>query len=517
MKSKKWIIIGIISLLLITAELVVLLLWVLPGMKKNKALKALEDGDKAAAVELFEELGSSKTEDMKDRVKDIIVYKSNQCLGGSIQYDSFFKTMDAVEAVHEFRGMTADAFTAVNIPRLKQNYEDAIKAYDKDKYGADYSAKLVEYGNLRKCRLSDNETGLYYTWDDSQAYPYKELVEKTMDDCLKQKYDAYQKGTLDFEAMNSASEVAVDMWYSDYCDQVRSELRSESRLKEALSQAKAYYDGQEYWEAIDYIDNLRNDYGNNEVFSKWKERFDTMEQDAKDRAKTYYKEQAIQAAKDGNTDKAEDIIDELKERFGADFDVKDIEDNMHSDWQKAYVEYMKNWKIHLTGDLKNDDSFTKELSGDSVDLNKEEPKKIFLYDFDSDETPEMILASTTVLYILTYKDGKVVFTGAMQWLGLGDKPYIIGTFKINQEGNEATIEALLKLNGKEWDAETYVIWATDGTETRYAIGHGNDDPETVEEDAYNTAKAEIEGKIVTTTLAGGATIADAEKYINDYK
>ena len=517
MKSKKWIIIGIISLLLIVAEVLVLLLWVLPGMKKNKALKALEDGDKATAVELFEELGSDKTADMKDSVRDVIVYKSNQCLGGSVEYDSFFKTMDAVEAVREFRGMTADAFTAVNIPRLKQVYDDAIKAYVKDKYGADYKAKLAEYANLRKCRIDENEIGLYYTWDDSLADPYKELVEKTMDDCLKQKYDSYQKGTMDYEAMDSASDVAMDMWYSDYCDQVRSELRSESRLKQALERAKTFYDGQEYWETIDYIDSMRDEYGNDAVYSKWKDRFDTMEQDAKERAKTYYKDQAIQAAKDGNTDKAEDIIKDLKERFGDDFDVKEIEENMHSDWQKAYVEYMKNWKVNLENDLKDYDSFVDEVTGDYADLNKEDPKKVFLYDFDSDETPEMILAGTTVLYILTYKDGEVAFTGAMPWLGLGPKPYIIAAFNMDDDGITGSVEALLKLQGTTWEPESYVIMASKGSETHYGKARGNEEPEEVDADAYNAAKTEIEGKIVSTTLAGGSTIEDAEKYINNFK
>ena len=56
MKSKKWLIAGIISIILVLAEAAAMFLFVLPGMNKNKMIEALEEGDGAAAADYYDKV-----------------------------------------------------------------------------------------------------------------------------------------------------------------------------------------------------------------------------------------------------------------------------------------------------------------------------------------------------------------------------------------------------------------------------------------------------------------------------
>ncbi len=518
MKSKKWIIIGLISLALIVAELVLLFVWVLPGMKKNKALKSIEDGNVSEAKTLFSELSDSAVNDLRNDVNDIIVYKSNLYLEGKTDYSSFYNTMKAVESVSRYNEMTYEAFKTVNIPRMQTVYEELVTATINKSKDAD--AKLDEFRHLKRCENSDDDTGIYYGWVNGKDREYEKDVQTAMDSYLKEKYDAYKAGRLDYEKMNIYAATAGSAWYSDYTYEVQTELSYDKYFSEYLDEAKSYYDKDDYWQAMKKIDNVREWYKEEEVYqNNWQSKFDTLYSEAENKAKVYYPQKAIDAAKNGDTATAETIIRELKKHFGDDFDVSQIEQNMHADWQRAYVEYMADWKKNLERDVVEG-----AAGGDYFEMTKEEleqklPTKVFLMDIDGDSVPEMLLSAKDTLYIFTYSSSKVVYTGQFPWLGLGDKNTLVAAKTGEEEGINLTMEVLLSFDNAKWSVRSMVAQGEANGQKVYGVGNSPDraDLKTVDEAAYNDAKAAIESEIKKTSLSGGALIDNYEKFIYNYK
>ena len=518
MKSKKWIVIGCISLALIVAEILLFFLLVMPGMSKTKAMNELLDGDADDAAELFGDMSPEKVQDLQGEVKDIVVYQANRCLEGTIEYEDFFETMDAVESVSTYSGLTEDAFAAVNIPKMKKLYEEGITAYLKSAGGKDYTAKKTEFLCLRKCKEKEDGDEIYHRWSKEKRDTYNKAVETAMDALLKEKYESYQADKLDYDKMNAAAQVAMEFWYSDYTYDVINGLRDEQAMKEEYDRTKEYFDKQDYWNVFDKIEQIRDYYKSNSSYEKWREKFVTLYEEAETKAKTYYVEEAVKAAKNGDTSKAEELMEQLKKHFGKDFDVSAITDSMHSDWQKGYVEFMANWQSNLKSDFQTKTKVSKQVGEIGIKLEDNEPTKIFLYDFDDNGTPEMILTKDSILFIYTFKDGKVKYTGYVPWLGLGNKPALIIGMPITVEGGaKGSFSAVLKFVDYDWKLEDFCITATKGSDTQYVTGTGSASSGTkVDEKAYDKMKKSINNKITSKTLKGGASIADYEKYIYDF-
>ena len=524
MKTKKWITIGLISLALLIASVVLLFVLVLPGISSRKAMKALEEGDKAKAEELFMEMSSGKAEGFKDEVKDLIVYKANQCLKGEITYDDFFKVMSAVENVYSkditypFNGMTLEAFTVVNGPRMKKLYLDAVEDYIKNN-----NSTSANYSNLRnefRSRENLECNGDYiYFMSENLNDTYKNSVIDPLDEEVKSQYKNYNAGTVEYDRMYAYADVAFDFWFSSTASDISDEMKYDKELKEALDKAKGYFDSQEYWDAIKSIDSTRSWYDSYDNYSKWESQFDTLYEEAENKAKTYYVEKAIEAAKAGDNTTVDEIIYDLKDHFGSDFDVSAIEQNKHTEWQMAYVAYFSgDWKADLKGEIDRINSEEDIFGLKSLDFNNM-PSKMFLYDFDDDKTPELLLADENYIIIYTYYYGSIKLVGALPWSGLGDKPKLISHGKISYQDIEITANILLEYEDYDLEVVRVAFCATSQGQTVYGIGDDldTDDMEEVDEAAYNAAIDEINAEIKTKTLTGGADIKDYETFIYSWK
>ena len=515
MKTKKWITIGLISLLVLIVSVVLLFVLVLPGIKKNKAMKALEEGNKVESAKLFGEMKEDQREDYKDSIKDLVVYKANQCLKNEITYDEFYKVMDAVEEIYTFNGMTEDAFLAVNGPKVKQLYADAVAEYKKNQHSDAFQKLQDQFQNLMDANWN-NQGSLVYNFDD-----YKEFRNKLtapVEEEMQAKYDAYNAGTLDYEETMAYVETASYLWYSEKAYNIQSELHYDKVFKEELDKAKEKFDQEEYWSTMSYIDNTRSWYGDEKAYSKWKSQFDTLYEEAENKAKTYYVEKAIEEAKAGNTYMVEEIINDLKAHFGEDFDVSAIEQNMHEEWQKAYVEFFAgDWKADLKKEIERIDEGNDFFGLKSLDLDKDLPNKMFLKDLDGDGVPEVLVADSKYMIIITYYNSRVITAGMLQWIGMGDGGIIVSAGKMVYQGIDISLNLVVKLkNGKLENQKMTTTGSKDG-QVIYGVAEGNGELEQVEEDAYNAAVEAVKAEIKTTALTGGANLADYEKYIYSYK
>ena len=162
--------------------------------------------------------------------------------------------------------------------------------------------------------------------------------------------------------------------------------------------------------------------------------------------------------------------------------------------------------------------------GDYFEMTKEEleqklPTKVFLMDIDGDSVPEMLLSAKDTLYIFTYSSSKVVYTGQFPWLGLGDKNTLVAAKTGEEEGINLTMEVLLSFDNAKWSVRSMVAQGEANGQKVYGVGNSSDraDLKTVDEAAYNDAKAAIESEIKKTSLSGGALIDNYEKFIYNYK
>ena len=515
MKTKKWITIGLISLAVLIASVVLLFVLVLPGINRVNGMKALEEGNKTEASKYFGEMEREKQEDFKDDVKDLVVYKANQCLKGEISYDEFFKVMDTIEDVRGFRGMTEAAFVAVNGPRMKNLYQEAVEEYKKNGSSSAFTAKRDEFRLLRDAEWN-GYSALLYNWDDYDDF--RDKLQDPLEADLKAQYSSYQAGTVDYDTMAAYIEVAENFWYSENAYTMSSEMYYDKVLKQELEEAKEYYDKEDYWSALRIIDNAKEWYGEEAAYSKWASRFDTMKEEAETKAKTYYVDKAIEAAKEGDTYEVESIISQLKDRFGEDFDVSAIEQNLHTEWQKAYVEYFAgDWKSDIQTEIDYIDPEDDFYGLKHMDMDKDLPTKMFMYDFDNDKVPEILLANSTYMFIYAYYNGSVRLAGGLQWRGLGDKPYIVSTAVVQAEVADINVTLLVKYEKGELAPEKMTAYATSDGQEVYAVATTGDNLEQVEKDAYNTATEEILAQVKTTSLSGGANVSDYEKYIYSWK
>ena len=112
-KSKKWLVIAIISLVLFAAEVVAAILFVLPSMQKNEFFDYVKKGDVALAGDAQKTIDKLSDSDKKaavDMVEDLIVKETNNYINGKKSYEELKRLLVTVENIKNCWGMTAGCF-----------------------------------------------------------------------------------------------------------------------------------------------------------------------------------------------------------------------------------------------------------------------------------------------------------------------------------------------------------------------------------------------------------------------
>ena len=101
-KSKKWLVIAIISLVLFAAEVVAAILFVLPSMQKNEFFDYVKKGDVALAGDAQKTIDKLSDSDKKaavDMVEDLIVKETNNYINGKKSYEELKRLLVTVENI----------------------------------------------------------------------------------------------------------------------------------------------------------------------------------------------------------------------------------------------------------------------------------------------------------------------------------------------------------------------------------------------------------------------------------
>ena len=522
MKSKKWIVITLISLLLVAASVVLLFVWVLPAMKTNKALDAMADGDSAKVYELYGEMDEEKKSDLKADINDIVVYTTNQYLDGKKSYEDTFNVLTTVESVRTYRGMTAEAFALINLPKLEQLYEEATTLGANSNHGDDFYAKRDEFRRIYHIQKDENDIGVYYSWDTDVSDKYDEKLEPALDAYLKEKEADYNADKIDTQKLMDYCEAAESLWYSDYAYDLGSSLYYDNLLKEEYDEIKAEFDEKKYFDVMEDVDYVESWYSDQKAWEKWSSKFHDLKDQAVEEGKKFYIEEAVRYVEEGDKYEAQWLVEEMKEHFGEDFDVSAVEAAMKKKedekYKDAYVTFMKDWKNELSRDMTYSSMtaslyYPSEMNVDDLGIFN-----VYLYDFDADGTPELVLRGTEYLAIYTYDGYDAEFTGIIKPMGLAKAPNVVvcASETLEETDTEAISEAILKYEDGDWEIQNIVAYTIYQNEYYYFKGDADGNPEQTDEEGYKNERIYIEAAIEGQFPAGISVDDDWESMIKNY-
>ena len=492
--KKKWKNILIVSLILIFIEAGAAIGYALPIYYKTAFFNAIEETKLDTAQELLnKDFGIVKLYADMD-LDDYIVYHSNQYLEDQVAYEDTKTILINLEHMDGYKGKTEAAFGKINEYELLKIYEDAARDYEVNSGGrTDYVNEDIHlnYVNTYHC-----ESNLFNYYENFSA-DYCTKIADAMDAYLEKKFDAFQNGELEYSKINAYVQVAYQYFpETEYAKGLVSQLMNVGALDSAFSGAQKSFDAQEYVECIRQCDTALESYKNESYFELYKDKLDSLRAEAYEAGKTFYKDKISEMVDDEKIDEAKALIDSLKNIYGKDINIAELEALTVPDWKKLYKGFMADYKEKLAkmaGDgVKAADTF------DSKDVNVEEhmPLTAAVKDLDGDEIPELLLYDQSMLYVMRADFDGVHLTGAITYTGFsGEKLVAIGG------GDVEDIFTLIYDDG-EWALDaSFKITEADGEKTYYYNG------DKVTEEAYTEKKNSILDK--RTNIEDGVPVDDA--------
>lgn len=443
MKNKKWMTVTIASLVLIIIEVILLFVLILPGKKVNDVFKELENGNGRKADRILDELSDSGEDKVKDHMDDFATYQCNQYLDGKITYEKLDKTLSAINELDDYYQFSRTYYSYVASKEILKLYEQGYTEYKTNGETSLYDS------------LEDQSEDIYYGLYDTDN------VDEELKAYLEEKYNSFLNGNLSFEDMQAYVYVAEDFFGGDalsYAYDIDSDLYMIESYQEDYDTAKEYYDNKQYFETIEKCDSVYIDENDTTGFY---DKFQALRQDAYDEGKTYYVKQAEDCANSGDYATAREIIAQIKEVYGTEVDVSAVEALMKDPWMDAYAQYVEN----VTENLKTDAATGVKIGNcdDTSTINVDDyiPEELYLYDFEGNGTPEMLLTYDTYAWIIGFDGTNAVLTGFVQAATFCDVPYFVTIPMLMPENHSGY--ALLEFSNNAWNVVTYYYAADDGS------------------------------------------------------
>lgn len=423
--NKKWIAIFVMALLLIICEGVVLVMFVWPQYNISSLISAIEDEDQNKAQKAADRIYDNYEDKAKDVVND---YSANLCMKyekSEVEFSKLlgaFEILQEIELTNEIGNKYLNQISEIEINKLINNL---AKAYLEGDYDAvsDYDTEINEiYDSMNKDEFYNviseiTQKAFTEYLDDTSDFDYTLQV---FDRCLRYADYSIQEDVDDY-----IMRVYLISDYRDKYDVCEELLENES-----------------YIEICKKIDNIVVDKDD----TIYADLFDEMYNNAYDTGLTYYVEKATNLASGNDKTKAKEMVEAAKEYYGDNIDMSSVEALLVDPWMKAYDDYLDNWEENLKTDLGNNESgsYLLENGWDSGDFT---PDKIFLYDIDGNNTPELFLwidngNEANSCYIIGFDGKDTVFLGFYDILYFAKESQIIC--------GASSIEALGRGTGEEY-------------------------------------------------------------------
>ena len=194
MKSKKWLIIGIISVIFILLESAAAIFYVIPGIYKNKMLEELKNGNGAAAAGYYDKVRFLGEKDRDAEVKGLVISKTNDYLRGNGNYEETFRVVSATESIGNFKGKNLEALEDIALTQCIKLLDDSHKSF----YDADFSIldAAAEFSNVYNS-VDKNGNSVLDGYVESDKSAYHKYMDERLDGYLKGKFTQYKSGEID--------------------------------------------------------------------------------------------------------------------------------------------------------------------------------------------------------------------------------------------------------------------------------------------------------------------------------
>lgn len=418
-KSKKWLVIGIVSLVLFAAAAVCSFLFILPMMQKNKYFDYIKKGDvKLAgdAQEIMDKLSDSDKKSAIEMTKDLIVKETNNYLSGKKDYNSLKNILITVENIKDCWGMSAECFAAANKVELEKIYDELVTLSNGSSEYNDKKAQFKEVFNI-SVENTDPESAesvidylSYYEQDVQLAYinSIKDMLETK----LKATYDAYKAGSVSETQLTSEADIMIDVVYANYFNSglaydIKDELKVVKEIKDSISDIESTISNKDYNAAINKCKDAASKYGSNQYYAEFKSQVDDLQKKAYDEGLTYYKSKFDEFINAKDKDNAQALYDQIKDNFGSEFNIDEILGGMRPEWADMYIKLLDNYESVIKQCMATKTDMSKYISLIADDYEK--PVDYLIADLDGDKTPEIVIMSDKLSHIFSYKDGQVVY------------------------------------------------------------------------------------------------------------
>lgn len=442
--GKKWSVITVISLILIALEVTSVFVFILPGFNKNEVFAELTEGDSEDAQEIIDKLSDKDQDKVKDLMDDFATYKCNEYAEGKLSYKKLTKILKAIDDMDGYYDFTYKYYTYAASREIIKLCDDAYKEYKSNGKSMQYYSYQTE--------ISD----IYY--DVNTRTGIDEELEKNIND----RYQQFTAGLISFEEISEYMEVVNDLYVGNAyytASDISYKLNLIKEYQQKYDEVKAYFDNNQYFEAIDACNNA---YISEDDTTGYYDKFEELKKEAYETGKTYYIEEAMKLADANKNEEAKSLIAKIKEVYGDEVDTKEVEKKIIAPWMLAYVKYVDNLENNLKKDMTKGVKIGDCDDSSLIDVDKNMPTLIYLYDFDGDKIPEMLLSNETYYYIISFDGKRAVFTGCVKIATTCDVPYLITIPTKMEEGY--TGYALLEFKDKKWNVINYYYAADDASE-----------------------------------------------------
>ena len=524
-KSKKWLVIAIISLVLFAAEVVAAILFVLPSMQKNEFFDYVKKGDVALAGDAQKTIDKLSDSDKKaavDMVEDLIVKETNNYINGKKSYEELKRLLVTVENIKNCWGMTAGCFKEANKLELGKIYDELVAIGSN---GSGYADKEQEFKDVfyitDYASEGEEQTMVNYLgyFEESVQLEYINGIKEYLEAKLKASYDSYVAGSLDANKLSDETDMLIKLVYEGYYTDgfaytVRDELKISKEIREYRDAIKTKADSQDYVGALKTYLELYEKYGSNVVYLDYRTEIEELRQKAYDDGLTFYKNKFDELLKAKDKDGAQKLYDEIKDFYGEAFNIDEIIGSMKPEWADAYIYVIKNLDDVVKQCMDSETEMDKVMPLTSADFIAGDATDYLIADLDGNKTPELIIMGATMSHIFTYENGNIVYIASTGFLATtAENGVYVTALLLSNDTSASETYAEFTLSGKTITVlSSSYGYASSTGESVFKVNGADSDKE-----GFVNAGNEIIKKAGKDFASSGKISGDYETVISNYQ
>lgn len=490
--KKTWIKIIIVSFVLLVVEAVGSLIFLKPYITKYQLFDTIKNGQWKNTQECYAKLSDSGKDYVRDNLDAYAAWLCEKYVSGEYTYNQMVASLDAINSIDD----TGEIYNRYILKVSENELRASIQRY----YDAD-----VARDNNRLYEVKNTISALMLRLDSDTR-------ESIMVSLLTEEYYDYLDEKISAEELKGHAEIIVGISYYQAYETaylILNNVDFVSSYRDAYNTAVALSDGSDYFGAMAIIDRVLID-PNDRIYA---EKFHKLRDNCYTLGKLYYENLLDEYIAAGETDKAVELMAQLEEVYGDDFDMGTAQEALATDWQLAYVTFLNDWEKLLEGCVE-------ETSVGAYVLGSEKekvwPDSIFLYDVNGNGSPEMFLFNSERLgddyvpcFMFTTEGSSYLYLGYINLIALCDDSNLI-TFP-NAFGREAGDEyALTAYDGSSIGSTTYCQHIGD---TYYVNGSECTDAEFLSEKSDIMAHQSVN----TIHYLGYSSLDEAKRLVLTYK